>query len=123
MNNFKDLKTWHKGMEIVKEIYTLARQLPDEEKFSMKAQLVRSAISIPSNIAEGTSRKSSKDFARFHEIALGSCFELETQVLIAKWSYPTLKCSYSGILNFIQEEQKMLQSFSRKIYSSKTLPS
>ena len=121
MNNFKELKIWEKGMEIVREIYTLSKQLPEEERYIMKSQIVRSAVSIPSIIAEGTSRKSQKDFARFIEISLGSCFELETQLLIVKWNYPNINCDYLKLLGLIEEEQKMLTSFGKKLLQNEKL--
>lgn len=70
-------------MELVNIIYKFVGDFPAKEKFSLSSQISRSAISIPSNIAEGASRTSEKDFARFLEISLGSCFEIETQLRIA----------------------------------------
>ena len=72
---------WNLGMEIVGLIYKLLEKLPSSEKYGLRSQISRSAISMPSNIAEGCSRSSSKDTARFFEIAVGSAFELETQLL------------------------------------------
>ena len=69
-------------MQLVIDIYKLSNKLPKEEKYGLKSQITRAAISIPSNIAEGSSRSSDKDFKRFLEISLGSAFELETQLLI-----------------------------------------
>ncbi len=83
MKNFKNLKMWQKSMEIVKEVYQFVSDLPKEEKFNLANQLTRASISISSNIAEGSSRRSDKDYARFIEMSLGSCFEVETQVLVA----------------------------------------
>lgn len=84
MKSFKKLKVWQNGIEIVKHTYLLTSLLPDEEKFNLSSQMKRSSVSIPSNIAEGSSRKSEKDYSRFPEIAQGSCFELETQLIIAQ---------------------------------------
>ena len=78
MNNYKELIVWQKARMLVKSAYTLTTQLPSEEKFGLISQMRRCAISIPSNIAEGASRTSNKEFAHFLEIAYGSCFELET---------------------------------------------
>ena len=84
MRNFREYDIWIDSMNIVEEIYLLADSFPDKEKFGLSSQITRCAVSIPSNIAEGASRTSEKDFARFLEIALGSCFELETQLLISE---------------------------------------
>ena len=83
MRNFRDYDIWIDSMELVSNVYKLVDIFPSNEKFSLSSQITRSAVSIPSNIAEGASRSSEKDFARFLEIALGSAFELETQLLIA----------------------------------------
>ena len=84
MRNFKELKIWQKGIEIASETYKIISHFPTSEKYGLSSQMTRSAVSIASNIAEGSSRKSEKDYHRFIEIALGSCFELETQLVIAK---------------------------------------
>ncbi|MBE6819194.1 MAG: four helix bundle protein [Ruminococcaceae bacterium] len=81
-SNYKDLVVWTKSMDLVKEVYQLIELLPKEEKFSLADQIRRSVISIPSNIAEGESRKSKKEFINFLSIANGSRAELETQLLI-----------------------------------------
>ena len=84
IKSFKDLKIWQKGIEIVTDIYTLTKKFPKEELFSLTSQLRRSAISIPSNIAEGFKRFHNKEYKQFLFITLGSCAELETQIIIAK---------------------------------------
>jgi len=71
-------------MNLVKEIYDLTRILPSEEKYGLMPQMRRAAASIPANIAEGSSRRTSTEFARFLEIALGSSFELETYLELVK---------------------------------------
>lgn len=86
-HNFRELKIWKQSMDLVFEVYKLTQQLPDVEKFSLISQINRSVISIPSNIAEGTSRNSKKEISRFLEIALGSSYELETQLLLTSGSY------------------------------------
>lgn len=84
MKNFKQLKVWQKGFDIAASTFQFASTLPKEERFGLISQMTRAAVSIPSNIAEGSSRSSEKDYSRFIEISLGSCFELETQLLIAQ---------------------------------------
>ena len=80
MRDFKKLLIWQKGMTIVDEVYTAATLLPSEERYGIRAQITRCAI--PTNIAEGSAKKSEKDYKRYTEIALGSAFELETHLLI-----------------------------------------
>lgn len=110
MKNFRDLKIWKLGMEIVKETYSIASELPDNEKFALRSQITRAAVSVPSNIAEGSAKTGDKEFKMYLEIALGSLFELETQLLIIE----ELKLSNSDpkeLLKKINEEQKMINSF------------
>ncbi|HKK44765.1 MAG TPA: four helix bundle protein [Balneolaceae bacterium] len=78
MKNFKKLTVWQNGMEIVTECYTLAEQFPIEERFNFRSQITRSALSIPSDIAERSSRTTGRAYKIFLTIALGSSFELET---------------------------------------------
>ena len=73
MRNFKKLEIWNKGIQIVKEIYKVSSSLPSEEKFGLKSQITRAAVSIPSNIAEGSGRNSEVECKRFLEIALALC--------------------------------------------------
>jgi len=80
---FEKLDVWNKTMEWVDEIYLLTRKFPDEEKFGLVAQLRRSSVSVASNIAEGSSRSSDKDFAHFLEIAYGSLMEAICQCMVA----------------------------------------
>ena len=83
MRKFKELEIWKESRILTKDIYILTNHLPQEEKFGLTNQLRRASVSIPSNIAEGSSRSSNKDFARFLEIAIGSAYEVETQLLIS----------------------------------------
>jgi len=83
MHNFRQLQIWKEGMETTKQVYLLLEKFPSSEKFGLISQISRCAVSVPSNIAEGSSRSSNKEFAHFLSIALGSLFELETQLLLA----------------------------------------
>jgi S23 ribosomal protein. len=82
MRNFRNLEIWKEGITLVKLIYKLANELPNEEKYGLRSQITRAAVSVPSNIAEGCSRNSEVEFKRFLEIAIGSLFELETQLVL-----------------------------------------
>lgn len=81
-HNFRELSSWKVSFDLVKDIYLICRELPDEEKFGLKSQLQRCAVSIPSNIAEGSGRTTDKEFIYFLNIAVSSAYELETQLLI-----------------------------------------
>ena len=84
MRNFREYDVWKRGISFTAGLYILTQGLPDSEKFGIVSQIRRAAASIPSNIAEGCSRSSEKDFARFVEIALGSAFETETLLILSK---------------------------------------
>jgi len=81
---FKDLKIWQKGVDLTDGIYTVTEKFPRDQQYVLSNQMQRSALSIPSNIAEGNVRKSTKEFERFLNIANGSCAELLTQLVVAK---------------------------------------
>lgn len=84
MNYFRELKVWQKSMDMVTKIYRVSQEFPKNELFGLTSQIRRSAVSIPSNIAEGCGRKTSRDFSNFLGIALGSAFEFETQLTICR---------------------------------------
>ena len=81
-HNYKNLKIWQIGIEIADEVFKVTDEFPNEEKYGLKSQINRCSISIPSNIAEESSR-TDKSFSHFIDISLGSSFELETQLIIA----------------------------------------
>lgn len=82
MSSYKDLEVWVLAIKIVKYVYKLTEQFPDKERYRLTDQMCRAAVSIPSNIAEGSARKSDKEFMRFIAISLGSLAELRTQLFI-----------------------------------------
>ena len=84
MHRFKDLEIWKLSGLFCSDIYAITSNFPDTEKFGIINQLRRASVSVPSNIAEGASRKSNKDFSRFLEITIGSIYEIETQLLISQ---------------------------------------
>ena len=84
MHNYNNLQIWQLAMDLVEEIYKLTASFPIEEKFGMVSQMTRAAVSIPSNIAEGAGRNSDKDFAHFISIAIGSLYELNTQIVLSE---------------------------------------
>ena len=115
MKNFQELKVWKLGMQIVKEVYVISKLIPENEKFGLISQITRAAVSIPSNIAEGSSRFSDKEYKRFLEISLGSAFELQTQVIILSEIKYLSSERAKKLLEMIKDEQKMLQGFINKI--------
>ncbi|MGZ3925161.1 MAG: four helix bundle protein [Flavisolibacter sp.] len=115
MKNFKQLLVWQKGFDIAVNSFKLTSAFPKEERFSLANQITRSAVSIPSNIAEGSSRTSEKEYHRFLEVSLGSAFELETQLLIADAVNFGEQPLREKLINEITDEQKMLTSFMAKL--------
>ena len=115
MRNFKQLLIWQKGFQIAVKSYNIVSSFPKEEKYNISSQITRAAVSIPSNIAEGSSRTSMKDYNRFLEMSLGSSFELETQLLIAEAVNFGEKDKRDDLLKEIDEEQKMIMSFMSKL--------
>jgi four helix bundle protein len=111
MRNFKELQIWHKGMDIVEEVYKVSSLLPVEEKFGLISQMQRAAISIPSNIAEGCGRGTDPAFIQFLEYAEGSAFEVETQMLASVRLKMVNKETIAAALTMLEEEQKMINAF------------
>ena len=108
MHNFKKLEVWIKSVELVIDIYQLVNKFPDIERFGLASQMQRAAISIPTNIAEGSAKSSNKDFSRFLEIALGSSYELETELLLSyKLAYVELEI-HEQFQHRISEVQRMI---------------
>ena len=97
----KDLEAWKKSIDLVKDIYSITKDFPSSEQFGLVSQMRRAAVSIPSNLAEGSARFSDKDCTRFIDISLGSLAELETQIIIAKE------------LNFIKENHELLEKIKK----------
>ncbi len=117
MKSFKELKVWQKGIELVAMVYKITASIPDEEKYGLRAQMRRAAVSIPSNIAEGHLRKTAKDFRQFLSIARGSCAELETQIIIAHKLGFVQDGDFNKLSPKVEELSKMLSSFYSKINS------
>ena len=108
MSDYKELIVWQKSMNLAKDIYTLCKTFPSDEKFGLTSQIKRSAVSIPSNIAEGSGRSTSKDFAQFISIAIGSACELETQIILGiEFGFIQSDCK---VLSEIEPIRKMLYS-------------
>jgi len=115
MRNFRQLEIWKNGIEIVKSIYFLSNKLPSEEKFGLRSQITRASISIPSNIAEGCSRSSEIEFKRFLEIAMGSLFEVETQLITSQEFGFLAKENLFNEFELIKTEGKMINALINRI--------
>lgn len=106
--SYKDLVVWQKSIELVIMIYELVKMLPNEEMYNLSGQMRRAAVSIPSNIAEGQQRKSSKEFVNFLSIARGSKAELQTQLYICYKLQFFSKEQIKPALSLLSEIGKML---------------
>jgi four helix bundle protein len=111
--SYKDLIVWQKSLILAEEIYALTWGFPKEELYCLVAQMRRAAISVPSNIAEGSRRKGLPQYLYFLRVAAGSAAELETQMLLAGRLYPMLTFKKSEEL--LVEIQKMLSGMIRKL--------
>jgi four helix bundle protein len=107
MHNFKELKVWQISRQLVKDIYELTTQFPSEEKYGLVSQIRRCAVSIPTNISEGSGRNTDKDFAHFLNISLGSAYELETLLTLSLDVKLVSESQLEQILIRISEIQKM----------------
>ena len=117
-HNFRELKIWKESMNIVKSVYLLTSQLPVDERFGLISQINRCAISIPSNIAEGSGRTSNKEFLHFLNISLSSSFELETQLIL---SNDLFNLQTEDLILKIHELQKMMVGFKKVIAEKITI--
>ncbi len=113
INSYKELVVWQKAMDLVSEVYKITGQFPKFEVYILTSQMLRAAISIPSNIAEGYRRGHRPEFIQFLFIAIASASELETQIIIAKRQYPQIDSTIAeGLLD---EIHKMLHVLIKKL--------
>ncbi|MCK9467335.1 MAG: four helix bundle protein [Candidatus Absconditabacterales bacterium] len=108
ITSYKELDVWKKSMLLVQEIYIKTSNFCEIEKFGLVSQMRRASVSIPSNIAEGWGRKTTKDYVKFLHISLGSLYELETQVIICEKINLTGKEQLIEIYEFIKDISIML---------------
>jgi|SRR3989338_844272 len=114
MHNYEKLMVWQKGMELTLLVYTLTGTFPASEQFGLTSQMKRAAVSIPSNIAEGSRRNTKRDFCHFLDIALGSASELDTQLRLAQNFCFGPHGDYDKIMSLLSEIMRMLQSLIKK---------
>ncbi len=114
MHNFKNIIAWQKSRELVKEVYLLTAMFPKEEVYGLTSQIKRASVSIPSNVAEGTSR-GDKDFSRFLDYSIGSSFELETQLILSNDLGFLSDKSLETITGKVAEVQKIIYGFQKNL--------
>ena len=114
MHNLKELKIWNKSIELATDIYKITSEFPREEKYGLTSQIRRSAVSIPSNIAEGAGRNTNKEFYHFLGISNGSSYELQTQLIISR-NLDLIDVRVEPILAKLDEVQKMNYTFQKML--------
>ena len=119
MFNFEKLEVWQKSIDFADLVYTLTRSFPQEERFGLTNQMRRAAVSVSSNIAEGSARGSHVDFARFVEIATGSLFEIVSQSKIGLRQGFITQDQYRQIYTAAEEQGKMLSGLRRSLVDSR----
>jgi four helix bundle protein len=115
MFNFEKLEVWQDAIKFADSVYSLTRQFPDEERFGLINQMRRAAVSISSNIAEGSSRSSRMDFARFIEIATGSLFEVISQATISRRRGFLSETAFNDLYSACEKQSKMLSGLRRSL--------
>lgn len=111
MHNFEKLLFWQKSIQLAKEVYLVCVDLPKDEKFGLISQIKRSAVSIPSNIAEGAGRNNDREFYHFLGIANASSFELQTQLILTKELELLNVEKVDSLISNLNEIQRMIYTF------------
>ncbi|WP_276499770.1 four helix bundle protein [Pontibacter litorisediminis] len=115
MHNFKELRVWKEAIELAKLIYNISAKFPADEKYGLKSQVNRAVVSVASNIAEGAGRGSNKEFAQFLKVALGSAFEIETQMILAEAFGFVTEADNQKLMQQLSGVQKMLNGLISKL--------
>jgi four helix bundle protein len=115
VTSYKELNVWQKGIEIVEKIYNITEKFPQNELYILTSQMQRSAISISSNIAEGFVRGHSAEYRQFLRIALGSCAELETQLIIADKRNYTTQMETASLHEQLDHESRMIMNLIKSL--------
>jgi four helix bundle protein len=116
--NFEKLDVWRRSVELASQVYDLSGRFPPDEKFGLTSQMRRAAVSVSSNIAEGSSRSSRADFARFVELAVGSLYESVSQAFIARERGFLDEEAFGQIYSFSEELIRMLSDLRNHLRSS-----
>lgn len=117
-HNFKNLKVWEKSVDLAVKVYNITTEFPNEEKFGITSQMRRSSVSIPSNIAEGTAKNTSKAVLNSLDISLGESFELETQAIIAQRVGLLDQKTFDELEGDLSEVQRMIHGFMQTLESN-----
>jgi len=115
VKDYKDLKVWQTGIEIVDKIYAVTANFPKDELYGLVSQMRRASVRIPSNVAEGFARHHAKEYKQFLYISLGSCAELDTQLVIANRRKYITKKILEELAEDINHESRMLVSLINKL--------
>ena len=115
MFNFEKLETWQKAIDFADLVYSTTRAFPDDERFSLTSQMRRAAVSVSSNIAEGASRFSHDEYARYLEIASGSLFEVVSQSFVARRQGFLGETDFTRLYSAAEEQSRMLSGLRRSL--------
>lgn len=115
IQSHRDLKVWQFGMSMVEQVYSLAKRLPDTERFGLISQMTRAAVAVPANIAEGHARGTRRDYAHFVSIARGSLMETETYVLLTVRLGFVEREVIMDLVNLIRRMSKMLTALRNRL--------
>lgn len=115
MHRYKELNVWQKAIDLAVDVYGITDSFPQKERFGLISQINRSVVSIPSNIAEGAGRNTKKDFDHFLSIALGSSFELETQLLISNRRKYIEAIAFQKLQTDLEHIQNMLAKLKQSL--------
>ncbi|MGB2727488.1 MAG: four helix bundle protein [Halobacteriota archaeon] len=120
IKSFKELDVWKKGMDIVDCVYEATARFPKEERYGLATHIQRTAVSIPSNVAEGFARQHTKEYIQFCYVALGSCAELETQLIIAQRRNYVSKDMFLKLEDYLDHESRMLMNLIKSLKISES---
>lgn len=115
VRSYRDLLVWQNGIALVTDVYQAIKQFPREEVYGLSSQMRRCAISIPSNIAEGHGHSSRKAYLRYLDIAVGSLYELQTQLIIARNLKILDSAEFDGLEDRSRELERMLTALTRSL--------
>lgn len=118
-HNFKELIVWKKSVDLIEEMYSVTKDFPVDERFGLVSQIRRAATSISANIAEGSGQSTNKSFVHYLSIAQGSCFELQSHLIISERMGFIKSEMLQGLIEKTEEVQKMNHSFAKRLSNSK----